>query len=98
MRSTGAADDAGLEVIVFWRRPRYRCRYRKECCGITWKKTYIVMPALIAVVRALSHSVKPTLVQPWFGRNRFVVRTVVVRLNLTIPVSRPTQSDKTYCR
>ncbi len=24
MRLTGAADDAGFEVIVFWWRPRYR--------------------------------------------------------------------------
>jgi hypothetical protein len=26
-RSTGAAGDAGFEIIVFWRRPRYRHRY-----------------------------------------------------------------------
>jgi hypothetical protein len=70
-------------------------RYRKEWCGITWKTTYIVMFALIVVVRALSHSVKTTMVLPWFGRNRFVVPSAVVRLNLTIPVSLRTQSGNT---
>ncbi len=30
MRCTGAADDANFEIIVAWRRPRYRCRYLTE--------------------------------------------------------------------
>jgi hypothetical protein len=53
------------------------------------------MFVLIVVVLALSHSVKTTQDPPWFGRNRLVVRTAVLRLNLTIPVSRQSQSGNT---
>lgn len=31
-RSTGVADDTGLEFIVFWRRPRYRRRSSNQRC------------------------------------------------------------------